>query len=472
MKKNLFFDDNKLFGRDNVVRKYGKPEMVAVYNDGVTSTDYPCVFSFRLDNGKYRLLYFAKGKDFEGMKLFSAISDDGINFSPEQLYDLSENPEKKFSHEVMTLIEGQEVAYIYEDKYCDNPDERYKLLMGDGSDMANLQINDTVYTSPDLINWNLKEGCIWGDGTEPLTSVFYNKKHKTHTIIERSFWGVRYAGYKETKDWETFTKYQPCVNVDSLDERLAEVYGMYAFEYDDMYIGLVQLYRGLNSEYNAKFSNGIIDTQLAYSLDGRYWLRSLREPFISGVDCDWDTKYKMVWVPGMIRCDDGSVNFYASASEFEHGQGFGNLGSGKILVFKMRCDGFISLSTDKKDEEASVITREKVWHGGNIHVNLKAEKATMAVYLSGQNVMVGGNVLGASAVIEGFTHEDCVEFSGDSTDWEPQYKSGKKIADLAGKTLVFELKFTNGEVFSFSGDFTDVYNTQAARYREFGILPE
>ena len=247
---------------------------------------------------------------------------------------------------------------------------------------------------------------------------------------------------------------------------------MYAFEYDDMYIGVVQLYRGLNSELNAKFRNGIIDTQLAYSYDGRYWLRSLREPFISGVDCDWETKYKMVWVPGMIRCDDGSVNFYASASELEHGLGFRNPGTGKILVFKMRSDGFISLRTDKKDEEASVITREKVWHDGNIHVNIKAEKATMAVYLSGQDVMVGGNVLGASTLIEGFGHEDCVEFSGDSTNWTPEYKSGKKIDDLAGKTLVFELKFTNGEVFSFAGDFTDVYNTQAARYREFGILPE
>lgn len=52
------------------------------------------------------------------------------------------------------------------------------------------------------------------------------------------------------------------------------------------------------------------------------------------------------------------------------------------------------------------------------------------------------------------------------------YSTGKKISDLCGKTLVFELKFLNGEVYSFAGDFTDVYNTQGARYRKFGVLPK
>ena len=44
--------------------------------------------------------------------------------------------------------------------------------------------------------------------------------------------------------------------------------------------------------------------------------------------------------------------------------------------------------------------------------------------------------------------------------------------DIAGKTIVFELKFHDGEVFSLAGDFTDVYNTEGAKYRKFGVLPE
>ena len=286
---------------------------------------------------------------------------------------------------------------------------------------------------------------------------------------------IRCVGYKETKDWGDFTEYQLCLNVDSSDERLAEIYGMYAFEYDGMYIGIPHIYRHLNSEISTKFNNGIIDTQLAYSYDGRYWQRSLREPFISGVDAkpeNLNIDYNLMWVSNMKIHDDGNVYFYASASELEHGPAFSKPGTGKILICKMRRDGFISLSTQDKEKTSSVATREKVWHGGEVHLNMKANNATVAVYVSDESEFVEGNVLGIANPVDGYGHEDCILFSGDSIDWVQQYKSGKKIEELSGKTIVFEVKFEDGEVFSLSGNYTDVYNIQAARYRKFGVLPE
>ena len=68
MRKQLFFDDNGLFGKGNVTRRYGKPKLVSNFNDGVSSTDYCSGSIFRLDDGRYRLIYFAHGKDFEGKK--------------------------------------------------------------------------------------------------------------------------------------------------------------------------------------------------------------------------------------------------------------------------------------------------------------------------------------------------------------------------------------------------------------------
>lgn len=237
MKKQLFFDDTKLFGRDNVVRKYGQPELVATYSDGVCSTDHCSGYVFRLKSGKYRMLYFAHSTEFSGLKTFAAISDDGVNFSPEEIPNSKTSTDRMFSHEVMTLQSGWEIAYIYEDKYCENCQERYKLFMSE-LNWDKLCVNDTIYTSCDLLNWRLKEGVYWGNGAEPLASVFYNKQKKVHTIIQRPFWGIRCVGYKETKDWENFSEYQQCLSVDSGDERLAEIYGMYAFEYDGMYIGV------------------------------------------------------------------------------------------------------------------------------------------------------------------------------------------------------------------------------------------
>ncbi len=118
-----------------------------------------------------------------------------------------------------------------------------------------------------------------------------------------------------------------------------------------------------------------------------------------------------------------------------------------------------------------VATREKVWHGGEIHINLKAKNATVAVYSSSVSELVHGNVLGHVKPIEGMGHEDCISFSGDSTDWTPQYRSGKCVDQLAKETLVFELRFHEGELYSISGEYTDVLNTEAARYRKFGELP-
>ena len=76
---------------------------------------------------------------------------------------------------------------------------------------------------------------------------------------------------------------------------------MFAFEYEGMYIGLPHLYRNLKNELNAKFFKGTIDTQLAYSYDGRYWNRSLREPFLSGITGETETEYKMIWCFGMAN---------------------------------------------------------------------------------------------------------------------------------------------------------------------------
>jgi len=334
--------------------------------------------------------------------------------------------------------------------------------------MTNLAVADKVYVSDDLLRWSYKPESVWGDGTEPLTGVFYNEQAGCHTVVLRPFWGVRCAGYKETTDWVQFTPHQMCLNVDSEEERLVEIYGMPAIlNYHGTYIGIPHLYRGLDSERNAKYRSGIIDTQLAYSTDGRYWRRSLRQPFITGGDT-----YPMVWVMQMEEAQDGSILLYGSASRKEHGPAFCQPGEGVIQVHRLRQDGFICLATEQEGTPAMVTTREKVWHAGDLHVNLIARHATMAVYLSGGDEHTGYNVLGFSEPIEGMGHEDCIPFTGDSTDWVPTWSSGKTPEDLAGHTLVFELRFTDGEVYSFGGDWTDVFNTQAARYRKYGILPK
>ena len=127
MQKQLFFDDNGLFSKENVSRDYGKPSLVGEYKDDDVSTDFSTGWVFKTDDGKYRLLYFGHSEKFENRKLFSAISTDGISFTPEELFDLSKCQGKQFSHEVMDIGRA-EIASIYEDKYTDDESARYKFL--------------------------------------------------------------------------------------------------------------------------------------------------------------------------------------------------------------------------------------------------------------------------------------------------------------------------------------------------------
>ncbi len=460
MKKQLFFDDSRLSGRDNTTRICGHPELIAEYTDGVCSTDFCTGQVFRLDNELYRMLYFGHSADFRGKKLFAAVSADGIHFAPEQLPDASG---RDYPHEVLTLPRNAEIACIYEDPTGDTA-TRYKMLMAEPN-WNDLYVYDNIYTSPDLLHWTRMENVQWGDGTEPLTSIFYNDYKQCHTIVQRPFWGVRAVGQKETADFRTFTPFRHTLNVEAGDEALAEIYGMYAFAYDGMYIGIPHLYRGLHSEYSAKYHDGLIDTQLAYSEDGEYWRRSLNVPFVAATDAR-----PIVWLCGMRRGDNGDVFLYGSASGRVHGPAFHEPGTGKICVYRLRQDGFIALSTCS-DAPARVITREKLWHGGELHLNLTARHATVAVYVSDESQMVSCNVLGIAHPLDGYGHDDCIPFSGDSTDFVPRYRNGRCLDDLKGQTLVFEIRFTDGRLYSLSGDYTDLFNTQGARYRKLGVLP-
>lgn len=508
MFKHLFFDDQKLFDRFNVKRCVKEPELVEVFNDGITETPILGPWVFRLDNGKYRMMYqgyfdladfkdnesgeivlqengiFFKEEGWEDRKasdftdkqhyLFSAISDDGIHFVPEDVSALVDLPERVLPHQVKKLF-GGEIGWMFEDPYAD-PSERYKFLYARYDLEEGCTIHDEVYVSPDLLNWTNLGVHFHNGWTEPCWCVFYNKHKKCHTILSRPHAGVRRYGYIETTDWRNFTPHTMCMQVDSMDPPRAELYGLGAIEYDGWYIGMPLIYDNLKHGLFSKGDGGTLEVQLAYSLDGCHWQRSLRDPFLRGDNPAEVEKlgYKnsMVWLPDFQEDENGDLIVYADATRLEHGAAFHVKGgnNSSINIYKMRRDGFICLETENKDEESCIATRENIWHGGDLHINIKAEKATVAIY-EADGVWLE-NINGDCKPVAGYGHEDCIPFSGDNTDWVPTFKNGKSINDFAGKVVVIEVKFMNGELYSLYGECTPVMNVEAGYYRKFGTLPE
>ncbi len=468
--KHLFFDDEKLFIRENVRRCIGDAELIAdsVYHDKCCETIFSTGWVFRIKE-KYRCIYFGMCADGK-KRAFCAESIDGIHFTPEDVRDFTHAEHPVAAHHILDLP-TQEIADIYEDKTA-IPSQRYKMLIAD-CDMSSLRVRDTVFTSSDLIRWELMDGASWGNGTEPLTSVFYNQKKKCHTVLCRPFWGIRKVGYSETTDFVHYSEYRPCLHQDAFDEPLSEIYGMKAFPYDGMFIGFPQIYCGLSGCHNTKYAEGREIAQLAYSADGRYWLRSLREPFIPGKkDKDvFGYENKMVWVSQIRQAENGDILILTSATPEEHGH-FTTDARGTLQTYRVRKDGFVYLESDDTSKPATVATRENIWHGGEAHINITAKHATFAVYGTFENKKEELNLLAYADPIEGFGHEDCIPFAGDSTDWVPVFKSGRRLDELKGKTVVLEVKFTDGKLYSFSGNYTDIYNVDAGRYRTFGIMPD
>ena len=481
MYKHLFFDDKYLLVKKNVKRSYGTPKLCedAIYCDDNVNTSYASPWVFKLDNGKYRMLYYGPNIKVEyASGVFSAISDDGIHFEPEDVTAVRTATNVHTKNQVfVTSGYVGEAACIFEDHITDNKAERYKMLVAHYHDDPPY-VDGWIYTSPDLINWTRVQDVLWSTDGEPIVGVFYNDVKKCWTITKRCVAGVRMIGFIETTDWRNFSDFQMCAHVDSLDGDLDEMYGMPAFAYDGWFIGFPFIYGDNKSGLISKYSGGTMKAQLSYSRDGRYWVRSLREPFVSGQAGDKSASdafnAPMVWAMNMRIGEDDNIYIHAAATELEHGYAFHGVKhpAGRMFVYKLRRDGFIKLESADKETESVIATRENILHGGDVHFNLKAQKATVAVY-EGLAYNPKGNVNSSTncALVEGFSHEDCIPFSGDSTDWVPEFKSGKKISDMVGKTLIFEIKLEDGEIYSIYGDITPVFNVPAARYRINNEMP-
>ena len=471
MTKLFFFDDQRLFDRQGLERRYGEPEPLEMYSDPNIAIAYCWSWVLKGPDGLYHLIYSGLMKDKPHIVFAAAISEDGIHFRPRNTAAEAGITNPLVPNQLLDFSCDGEIAAIVDDPLAP-PETRYKILFtGNDHLYDKYMVEDYVFTSPDLIHFTKLEDSCWNPvGTEPAAGAFYNPVRKCYSILARPDWGQRRVGYTETTDWHHFTDLELCLQCDSSDKPLAEIYGMPALHYDGIFVGFPLVYSSFKKHLSTKFYTGTMEAELAYSLNGRYWQRSLRKPFlgIHGPQQRFLPKISMIWPSTLVKADNERMFLYASVNTYEHGTPAADIDPLKtgMMVFSLRNDGFVGLFTDLNGHEGSFATRELVWQGGDPVFNLQAGHATCAVYEAESNLAKEPTVL------EGFAHEDCVPFSGDSTAWKPQWKNGASLETVArGKVVVVELRLADGAVWSLQGDFCPVMNIEAERYRAFGQLP-
>ncbi|WP_127580344.1 hypothetical protein [Paenibacillus koleovorans] len=451
----LFFDDQLLSLRHNMIRKIGQPELLSVYRDPNLNLQfsYPSVFRDEA-TGMWRMIYQgnnipAKGEKRQRVAL-AADSEDGVNWAPRNTTDDIQLDDRLADNQVLPTARFLEMCACYIDPHA-IPSERVKGLSTYRRDESEGKgIGTRLWVSPDGIQWKLKEGVEWQkDGTDPNWSVFWNEIRESYVFTSRPANNDRRVVVYETKDWSDYSKPELLFQADSQDTPNAEIYGMPVVPYEGHYIGLLWMFHtttDINQYHSRKYVNGKIDCQLAYSFNGWHFQRSLRDPFVSNGGPGEPTG-GCVFPSSIVQREDGSLRIYAAASRFEHGNNNAP-NNGSIVTYQMRQDGFVYLEAG--GGEGIVRTRPIYLRDGEVTVNVQSEggraRAQIIDFTESADPQKG-------EVLKGYSLDESIPFTSDSTSWEPQWKDGKSLRDLVGRTIMIELHLVNSRLYALRGDF-------------------
>ncbi len=454
---NLFFDDYRVFSRDNVVREIGKPELIE------ESVAY-CAEGTSLNPGNMNVLYDRESGVYTRYReilktcgenaCIADTSTDLIHWTPRNTAREAGvcgfAPEPKFENQVIpSYFNGETVAIVLDER--DVPQRRYKALVTKNDMYGGLEC--PVLTSPDGIHWEEDKGVYWHSrGAEPMGSVIRSESEECYIIAARPFVGDRRVSIIKTKDFKTFTEPSLALWGDAMDPPHSEIYGLRAFEYHGWYIGFLHIYTTVN-ENGWKFRGGKLAPQLAYSTNGVHWQRFLREPIINHKD---NFSQGMIFAADAVVGPDEDIYIIGSVSKNDHG--YFDQTDGATVTYKLRRDGFACF-TAEEGRVGRIFTRTLIHYEGGIEFNIKSERATVAVYDH------------EFKPIEGYGHEDCIPFSGDDKCYRPQYKGGRSINDLSERVICLEIKLEGGSLYSYRGNFANCNQMESLQYRMFKRLP-
>ncbi len=310
-----------------------------------------------------------------------------------------------------------------------------------------------IYYSDNGQTWRLltDEGPDCGDAT----TMIYNPFRQTWIFsLRRGYEHRRIREYVECRDIMDvmdFAAIEPVnwLRTDAQDKSHPnypniepELYSFSAIAYESIMLGAFQIFRGpTNDEIKATSVPKITDIALAYSRDGFYYTRPDHSSALeSSRDGDaWDCGYLHPNNSVCIIVGD-ELRFYYSAYQGQEGRDPSTANYSldmtycRLGVATMRRDGFVSL-----DGSGEVITRTMRFDEVNDRLFINAKAKSLRAEIRDAD----------GKVIPGFSLDECVPFSGDSTCAELTFKSGKNLAELKGTDFSIRFIVEDGEFYAF-----------------------
>jgi hypothetical protein len=428
---HLLIDDYLIDKTTNVRRRVnvpqrdpGLPNPVVTGKEDLNFQPYMTILRDE-QTGKFRIWYNACTKDRDQVRSCIATmeSDDGIHWQrPPRV--LADPAAIQFGCSV--LDEGPGFA---------DPAARYKFAWY-SSEGGGLRIA----TSADGLDWKPMTPGVVLRQSHDITNIFWDplrKRYMATASVYRE--GPTWTGKRRTtmhsasRDLVHWGKPWYVVAADDrTDPPETQFYAMNGYLVrGDLFIGLVKvLHDNFRAEGSPEGSFGVGHTQLAWSRDGKTWVRD-QTPFFEPDPTPGAWDHAHAWMDWQLPVGDEVYIYYGG---YKNGH--------KVNRFEERQIGLVRIPRDR------YVSRDAGADGGSL--------ATQPVILDGARLTVNARVGGEMRVrlldeagkpIPGFDAADCQPIRGDGVDLPVKWKGS--LTSLKDKPLRMEFQMKDVQLYGF-----------------------
>ncbi len=323
-----------------------------------------------------------------------AESDDAIHWSKPELGQVSFEGSAK-NNLIRIGIDNPEGVGVLHDPGEANPARRYKAFFWDrrlappndatgvDGDLAKVPVDPPELTdaqraggmwvafSPDGLRWTT-HGPVLPQGSDTTHTILFDPRSKKYLGFGRMGFG-RTVALTESDDALHWSEPRLVLACDTNDGPGGQIYGMPTDLYEGLFLGMFWMYR--------EGTDAKIDTQLAFSRDGRRWRRVAdRQTFLANAE-------EGSWDDGMSRVGRG-INVVGDTIYLHYSMVNGPHRSpkfplvtrkfpGAIGLVTLRRDGFVSL--DAGPAVGTLVTKSFVPPSGTLHLNVDATSGDVGV---------------------------------------------------------------------------------------------
>lgn len=324
--------------------------------------------------------------------------------------------------------------------------ERHYVTRKDGA-----SVNNEGYflaRSKDGVHWE-KCGMVLKDYGDRFNALPVKFKGKFRAMVREPDMSVRnpqgrVASYIESSDLKTWSKPQLAMVADTEDGPYMEIYSVVPFAYEGIVLG------GIERMHK---SPDKLDTEIAWSRDGKFWSRSReRQSFIPwGAPDSWNDTWINLSASQPIRVKN-DLWFYYSGRHSGHGVELPHYYGG-IGLATLRVDGFCSIHATER--LGRFTTPAFTWPGGELLVNADCRRDLHSYPFLHSGGYVRAEVLDATGKpVKGYDMASCKPFSLNS--WKTPgcfaaliWENNRKLDQLQGRKIQLHFTMRDAHLFAF-----------------------